>query len=96
MIISSTFALLFCLFSGSTLREASAAPVDDNSTLVPRQALAQVISSCTVPNTVALTFDDGPYDYIYVRRNPLSAPFSSLDELLFFLLFVFCRISRSN
>lgn len=26
-----------------------------------RQALAQVITKCTVPNTVALTFDDGPY-----------------------------------
>jgi peptidoglycan/xylan/chitin deacetylase (PgdA/CDA1 family) len=31
---------------------------------VPRQ-LAQVITKCTVPNTVALTFDDGPYAYMY-------------------------------
>ncbi|KAG6917729.1 hypothetical protein DXG01_001380 [Tephrocybe rancida] len=30
-----------------------------------RQALAQVISKCTVPNTVALTFDDGPWVYLY-------------------------------
>ncbi|KAJ1301560.1 hypothetical protein OPQ81_008808 [Rhizoctonia solani] len=30
-----------------------------------RRAPAQVITSCTVPNTVALTFDDGPYSYIY-------------------------------
>ncbi|KAJ8468381.1 hypothetical protein ONZ45_g17262 [Pleurotus djamor] len=30
-----------------------------------RQGLAQVYSKCTVPNTVALTFDDGPYVYLY-------------------------------
>ena len=36
-------------------------------TLQSRQALAQVISSCTVPNTVALTFDDGPFFYLRVR-----------------------------
>jgi len=30
-----------------------------------RRALAQVITSCTVPGTAALTFDDGPYYYIY-------------------------------
>ncbi|KAK0184414.1 carbohydrate esterase family 4 protein [Armillaria mellea] len=28
-----------------------------------RQSVGGVISSCTVPNTVALTFDDGPYIY---------------------------------
>jgi peptidoglycan/xylan/chitin deacetylase (PgdA/CDA1 family) len=28
-----------------------------------KRALAQVITHCTVPNTVALTFDDGPYIY---------------------------------
>ncbi len=27
-----------------------------------------VITSCTVPNTVALTFDDGPYIYSYVSN----------------------------
>jgi hypothetical protein len=37
------------------------------SSLVRRQALAQVIYSCTVPNTIALTFDDGPYIYLRVR-----------------------------
>ncbi|KAF9264324.1 carbohydrate esterase family 4 protein [Marasmius fiardii PR-910] len=36
----------------------SAAP-----TLEGRQ-LAQVYTQCTVPNTVAITFDDGPYDFI--------------------------------
>ncbi|KAF5374529.1 hypothetical protein D9615_009071 [Tricholomella constricta] len=30
-----------------------------------RQQLAQVITQCTVPNTVALTFDDGPWVYLY-------------------------------
>ncbi|KAG5718525.1 Chitin deacetylase, partial [Termitomyces sp. T112] len=31
-----------------------------------RQApLAQVITRCTVPNTAALTFDDGPWVYLY-------------------------------
>jgi peptidoglycan/xylan/chitin deacetylase (PgdA/CDA1 family) len=28
-----------------------------------KRAPAQIYSSCTVPNTVALTFDDGPYNY---------------------------------
>ncbi|THV06404.1 carbohydrate esterase family 4 protein [Dendrothele bispora CBS 962.96] len=28
-----------------------------------RQALAQVITTCNTPNTIALTFDDGPYIY---------------------------------
>lgn len=31
--------------------------------LIARQGLATVYSSCTEPNTVALTFDDGPYIY---------------------------------
>ncbi|KAF9457952.1 carbohydrate esterase family 4 protein [Collybia nuda] len=30
-----------------------------------RQALAQVVTKCTKPNTVALTFDDGPWVYLY-------------------------------
>ncbi|ELU38818.1 hypothetical protein AG1IA_07152 [Rhizoctonia solani AG-1 IA] len=46
----------------SSLLGALAAPL--NETLYPRQ-LAQVVSKCTVPNTVALTFDDGPYWYTY-------------------------------
>ncbi|TRM63673.1 carbohydrate esterase family 4 protein [Schizophyllum amplum] len=43
---------------------AGASPTPANATLETR-ARAQVYSKCTVPNTVALTFDDGPYDYIY-------------------------------
>ncbi|CUA76241.1 hypothetical protein RSOLAG22IIIB_12144 [Rhizoctonia solani] len=46
----------------STLVGTLAKPLD--TTLVSRAA-AQVITQCTVPNTVAITFDDGPYDYIY-------------------------------
>jgi len=30
-----------------------------------KRAPAQVVTSCTVPNTAALTFDDGPYWYLY-------------------------------
>jgi peptidoglycan/xylan/chitin deacetylase (PgdA/CDA1 family) len=30
-----------------------------------RQALAQVVTSCVEPNTAALTFDDGPWVYLY-------------------------------
>ena len=28
-----------------------------------RRQAAAVIASCTAPNTIALTFDDGPFDY---------------------------------
>ncbi|KAH9481128.1 Chitin deacetylase [Psilocybe cubensis] len=30
-----------------------------------RQALARVVTTCTKPNNVALTFDDGPWVYLY-------------------------------
>ena len=40
--------------------------------LYRRQGLAQVFSSCTVPNTIALTFDDGPFWYLRVR-DPLDS-----------------------
>jgi len=36
-----------------------------------RDSLAQVITKCTVPNTAALTFDDGPYIYIQDISNLL-------------------------
>jgi peptidoglycan/xylan/chitin deacetylase (PgdA/CDA1 family) len=35
--------------------------------------VGQVIYSCTVPGTVALTFDDGPYDYTIDLLNELEA-----------------------
>jgi hypothetical protein len=37
------------------------------ASLTQRAPLAQVITRCTVPNTAALTFDDGPFSYIRVR-----------------------------
>lgn len=43
---------------------ASALPA--NVTGIDSTPLAQVITKCTVPNTAALTFDDGPYQYIQV------------------------------
>ncbi|KAF5359809.1 hypothetical protein D9756_003631 [Leucocoprinus leucothites] len=43
-----------------------AASVATTVTAAPsKRALAQVVTSCSVPGTVALTFDDGPYYYIY-------------------------------
>ncbi|KAJ8090213.1 hypothetical protein PM082_018804 [Marasmius tenuissimus] len=36
-----------------------------------KRQLASVYTACTVPNTVALTFDDGPYDYIYDLANTI-------------------------
>ncbi|KAG6828644.1 hypothetical protein H0H92_007158 [Tricholoma furcatifolium] len=38
-----------------------------------RSARAQVFAHCTVPNTAALTFDDGPYIYLYDVVNELKA-----------------------
>jgi len=38
-----------------------------------RGAPPQVLTSCTVPNTAALTFDDGPYYYIYDISRTLRA-----------------------
>jgi len=51
---------------------ALAAVVTLASPLEPRQR-AQLFTSCTVPNTVALTFDDGPYQYIQQIVNTLDA-----------------------
>ncbi|KAF8172085.1 carbohydrate esterase family 4 protein [Pholiota molesta] len=42
-------------------------------TLCLRRALATVYSKCTVPKTVALTFDDGPYIYMNDIVNALGA-----------------------
>ncbi|KAG8706310.1 Carbohydrate esterase 4 protein [Ceratobasidium sp. 394] len=48
--------------AATSLLGALAAPT--NITL-GRRAPAEVITKCTKPNTVALTFDDGPYWYVY-------------------------------
>jgi peptidoglycan/xylan/chitin deacetylase (PgdA/CDA1 family) len=55
------------LFLSAALSLLSATLVVDAmpANLTERQTLAQVITRCTVPNTVALTFDDGPYVYLY-------------------------------
>ncbi|KAF7424024.1 Carbohydrate esterase 4 protein [Pleurotus ostreatus] len=51
------FASLFVTVALALFGCVSAAP--------QKRALAQVYSKCTVPNTVALTFDDGPYVWLY-------------------------------
>ncbi|KAK0469487.1 carbohydrate esterase family 4 protein [Desarmillaria tabescens] len=38
-----------------------------------KRQLAQVVSSCTQPNTVALTFDDGPWIYAQVVSDALTS-----------------------
>ncbi|CAO3606633.1 unnamed protein product [Mucor hiemalis] len=43
----------------------SAAPLEK------RAAKAQIISTCTVPGTIALTFDDGPYEYTWALAETL-------------------------
>ena len=40
----------------------------------PAPPLAQIITKCTVPNRVALTFDDGPYLWLTVRSCATVAP----------------------
>ncbi|THH10445.1 hypothetical protein EW145_g1329 [Phellinidium pouzarii] len=58
--------LSLALAALSTARLAVAVPTSDAEPefeLIRRQGLADVYSSCTEPNTVALTFDDGPYIY---------------------------------
>lgn len=51
------FASLFVALALALFGCVTAAP--------QKRALAQVYSKCTVPNTVALTFDDGPYVWLY-------------------------------
>jgi len=46
----------------STLSYLSATLAVVSASVIPRQT-ANVITSCTVPGTVALTFDDGPYTW---------------------------------
>ncbi|KAG8682463.1 Carbohydrate esterase 4 protein [Ceratobasidium sp. 395] len=54
--------LAFAATAATSLLGALAAPT--NHTLLHRAA-AQVVTKCSKPNTVALTFDDGPYWYVY-------------------------------
>ncbi|KIM44539.1 carbohydrate esterase family 4 protein [Hebeloma cylindrosporum] len=48
----------------------SALPTDQE---LERRQRASVITRCTVPNTAALTFDDGPFNYIYDINKVLKA-----------------------
>ncbi|KAF5374460.1 hypothetical protein D9615_009084 [Tricholomella constricta] len=58
-----------------------------------KRARAQVITRCTVPNTAALTFDDGPYVYLYdvsktlLAANATGTFFFSTDILFLAVLF---------
>ncbi|KDR81985.1 hypothetical protein GALMADRAFT_240389 [Galerina marginata CBS 339.88] len=52
---------------------AAAPAVSGPESSLERRARAQVFTHCTVPNTVALTFDDGPYLYTYDIVNALDA-----------------------
>ncbi|KAF7979559.1 hypothetical protein HWV62_41832 [Athelia sp. TMB] len=63
------------LVSSALLVRASPAPANgDFSHLTRSTNLAQVITSCTVANTAALTFDDGPEEYIYnISRQLIAA-----------------------
>nr|BAE92728.1 chitin deacetylase [Flammulina velutipes] len=62
--------MLFSAIALSVL--ACVATVEAAPTNEKRQQ-AQVIYGCTQPNTVALTFDDGPYWYIYDISNALTS-----------------------
>ncbi|KAF8643162.1 hypothetical protein AX16_009205 [Volvariella volvacea WC 439] len=55
------FATLTTLIA-SAFGLVAAAPVDEQ---LHKRAPAAVYTTCVTPNTVALTFDDGPYQYIY-------------------------------
>ncbi|KAF8909337.1 hypothetical protein CPB84DRAFT_1673746, partial [Gymnopilus junonius] len=52
---------------------------------------ASVITRCTVPDTVALTFDDGPFNYIYNISNTLKA-----NSAIATFFFNGCIYSREN
>lgn len=45
----------------------SAAPFEKRATK------AQIIETCTVPGTIALTFDDGPYEYTWALADALKS-----------------------
>lgn len=55
----------------------------------PHNPLAQVVTKCKKNNTVALTFDDGPYEYAYDLSKALVAAGGKgtffLSTLRFFL-----------
>jgi peptidoglycan/xylan/chitin deacetylase (PgdA/CDA1 family) len=58
MLSLSVFTVLSLAFWGAT-----ATPTGASESSLERRARATVYTRCTKPNTVALTFDDGPYIY---------------------------------
>ncbi|KAF8604049.1 carbohydrate esterase family 4 protein [Ceratobasidium sp. AG-I] len=57
-------------FAKLTLAAAAAASIlgavaRPMNTTIATRAAAKVVTKCTKPNTAALTFDDGPYAYVY-------------------------------
>ncbi|KAI8984629.1 hypothetical protein BDF20DRAFT_911706 [Mycotypha africana] len=66
----------FLITAAAIATAVSAAP----ATLQKRATTAQVIETCTVPGTIALTFDDGPYEYTWdlaetLKKNGVKATF---------------------
>ncbi|KAI9474055.1 MAG: hypothetical protein EXX96DRAFT_602374 [Benjaminiella poitrasii] len=68
----STF--LITLAAIATAVSAAPAPLEKRATK------AQIITTCSVPGTIALTFDDGPYEYTWalaetLKKNGITATF---------------------
>lgn len=61
----STFLITLAAIAATV----SAAP----ASLSKRATTAQIITTCTVPGTIALTFDDGPYEYTWELAETLKA-----------------------
>jgi len=60
------FCAALALFTSAVVVKGSELSERDPAVeLAERANLAQVITKCTVPGTAALTFDDGPEEYIY-------------------------------
>lgn len=55
------------LIALAAVAAVSAAPAP----LEKRAAKAQLITTCSVPGTIALTFDDGPYEYTWALAETL-------------------------
>lgn len=60
-------SFLITLAAVATAVSAAPAPLEKRATS------AKLISTCTVPGTIALTFDDGPYEYTWALAETLKA-----------------------
>ena len=60
-------SFLIALAAVATVVSAAPAPLEK------RAASAKLIDTCTVPGTIALTFDDGPYEYTWALAESLKA-----------------------